>query len=896
VCDAPTCCRVVKYDGYADSIFSLQRRNRQRQWLLYTRGVIDKNVSFIINGRTTYTAATRHLSSDILSFSLRRQDVVKLGTAAIKTYAIPAETALCPLCGPNPKFIVIDAQALGCTDPNDVEPVRPAENCPVLNIPASKLCVIETAGLRVAVSKILTSSADLTVAQDKLLREWHGSIVSVGRPSPSAAAAAVFFRFFPLGQAVPQTAKKAAAAATRASSTSLAAGAAPTAAAGVSAPGEAASVVSGAPAAPPAAAVIAAAPPTNALAGAPPETAISGDLAPAVPSTGGGAGKRKRKTGKAGLDSTLENALRRDEDGNLVLGGKGKVARVVDTWRDRTGLCAPNFGRYARSDDGLWTFVRPFLQALLAESVAGMFLSHDVKAVRLMADTLRVGGANGWRDLTEALDGVGFLASIVGLFADALTGDKRFRLSIGEILLQAIKVEEYAAEEFAKQAGASQTLALGWMNAEYCRRWGKSPTPADYRKWRGEQMHMRGVNEDDPLVSYESFACLPRVRPGIMDSEAAKRRVAYRGKDRHVADVEGEGDACNKAFSIKAGLTQGVFNVVCPHVITLGFRCLFRAESVGEALSVVLERFPKLPAVVFYDVACKIDKNAMRRVYPIMREHHVRCILDRSHSITHSCSPMYMPDESLGHTAGVTTQAAEVPHSISVFNRTSLAYMRPATYMVHRMLQVAFMNVRKLFRLSTNKGNGEVDHLPLSPFFHRVVSRVCQLGSLCASCVLSDDARDVAAQRATGGLQEQPSGDGAGTGGLTAPGSVDDVVIPAPPSPSQAPPVDQTGPLLSLQAGLEQYADALGGRRPGVPLSLVDPALLVDRQAGATTNTISASPGGGDMMSTRPLSDLQEQFVKAMTEDRDEGETVRPVNKANVTLTVFDLRRLLGER
>jgi len=540
--------------------------------------------------------------------------------------------------------------------------------------------------------------------------------------------------------------------------------------------------------------------------------------------------------------------------------------------------------------------VRPFLQALLAESVAGMFLSHDVKAVRLMADTLRVGGANGWRDLTEALDGVGFLASFVGLFADALTGDKRFRLSIGEILLQAIKVEEYAAEEFAKQAGASQTLARGWMNAEYCRRWGKSPTPADYRKWRGEQMHMRGVNEDDPLVSYESFACLPRVRPGIMDSEAAKRRVAYRGKDRHVADVEGEGDACNKAFSIKAGLTQGVFNVVCPHVITLGFRCLFRAESVGEALSVVLERFPKLPAVVFYDVACKIDKNAMRRVYPIMREHHVRCILDRSHSITHSCSPMYMPDESLGHTAGVTTQAAEVSHSISVFNRTSLAYMRPATYMVHRMLQVAFMNVRKLFRLSTNKGNGEVDHLPLSPFFHRVVSRVCQLGSLCASCVLSDDARDVAAQRATGGLQEQPSGDGAGTGGLTAPGSVDDVVIPAPPSPSQAPPVDQTGPLLSLQAGLEQYADALGGRRPGVPLSLVDPALLVDRQAGATTNTISASPGGGDMMSTRPLSDLQEQFVKAMTEDRDEGETVRPVNKANVTLTVFDLRRLLGER
>lgn len=49
-------------------------------------------------------------------------------------------------------------------------------------------------------------------------------------------------------------------------------------------------------------------------------------------------------------------------------------------------------------------------------------------------------------------------------------------------------------------------------------------------------------------------------------------------------------------------------------MIALGFRCLFRAESVEEALSIILERFPKLPKVVFYDVACKLDKNALRRV------------------------------------------------------------------------------------------------------------------------------------------------------------------------------------------------------------------------------------------------------------------------------------------
>jgi len=42
--------------------------------------------------------------------------------------------------------------------------------------------------------------------------------------------------------------------------------------------------------------------------------------------------------------------------------------------------------------------------------------------------------------------------------------------------------------------------------------------------------------------------------------------------------------------------------VVFPHVITLGFRRTFQAHSVGEALSIVLERFSRLPKVIFYDV------------------------------------------------------------------------------------------------------------------------------------------------------------------------------------------------------------------------------------------------------------------------------------------------------
>lgn len=629
----------------------------------FTRALLDKLFSFIIAARTTYTAATRHLSGDVQCFRLRRQDVAKLGTAMLRIFTIPPETGRCPRCGPNPEFIIIDGQALGCSDVDDVDPKRLDMDCPVLDIPTSKLCLVEHAPLRAAITKVVRTSAALTEPQQHLLRSWHEDMTNPQAPAVERAAAFTFFHFFPLRSRAaaeqPQTIPKEAEA-------------------------------------PPAA-----------------ET----------PS-----GRRKRKpTG----DRTLEAAVRRDDQGNLVLGGSGPVAkRAVDAWRDRTGMCAPRFELYPRHDDGAWLAALPFLQALLAETVTGMFQAHDERSVRLVANTMRLKRNGEWQNVTGSLDGVGFVASFVGRFADDIDADERLCQSVGRLLVEAADREASVDMAFNHVSNSKEVLDRGWVNAEYCKRWGGTPTPADYRRWRTLQSTDSGIVADSPFVSYEHFAGLDRVRPGIKDSEAAKRRVGYRGKDRHTADKEGDGDACNKAFSIKCGLTQGVFNVVCPHVITLGFRCLFRAESVGEALSIVLERFSKLPKVIFYDVACKLDKNALRRVRPILREHNVRCILDRPHSITHSCSPVYMPDESLGSTAGVATQAAEVSHSIAVGNRTSLAYMAPSTYMVHKIVQVALMNVRKLQRLFSDT-TGENDHVPLAPFYHQRLSRKCERGWAC---------------------------------------------------------------------------------------------------------------------------------------------------------------------
>jgi len=819
VCDGVDCSRQVEFDGNLDGLFNLRRRDKQRRWVMFTRALLDKLYSYIITARSTYTAATRHLTSDVLSFALRRQDVVKLGTAMLRTFVIPSEAAVCPICGPNPEFVVIDGQALVCTDPDDANPARHEEEVPVLDIAASVLCVVQSPQLRAAISKVLRSSAALTAPQTLLLDAWHKTIAVSDRTCAETAAARLFFRFFPFGSKEGGS--------------------------GVGA--------SGTPTGPATPALKAAASAATAVGDA------TADAQQARPST------------------SLEAKLRKDEDGNLTLGGKGTPAKLsLDSWRDRVGHCAPNFYRYPKRDDGAWLHVRPFLQALVCETVTGMFQGHDEPAARLLANSLRLQDAGKWRDVTDAIDGILFLTNFVGWFADEIDQDAHFRYALGTTLLRAVNMERDVDELFSAAANKKEALDRGWVNADYCRKWGGRPTPADYTSWLATKPTGTVADMDNPLMSFESFPGLKRVRPGIKDSEALKRRVGYKGKDKHAADVEGDGDACNKAFSIKCGSTQGVFNVVCPHVITLGFRCLFRAESVGEALSIILERFPQLPKVIFYDVACKLDKNALRRVRPIMRAHNVRCILDRPHSITHSCSPVYMPDESLGATAGVATQAAEVSHSIAVANRTSLAYMKPATYMTHKMVQVAMMNIRKLQRLASANPKAENDHVPLAPFFHSQLARNCERGSSCScQASMAEDGRRETEQTLAVKLGLPAHSSAAETSHKE--GALSGVL----PSPVQSVAVDNSAAAVVEEAHGADVGSALHPDDAEVEAAL--------------TRSLSDRPLWLPM-STTALCDEHAAAVDALVADRSPSARVRLENMAKITLTVADFRLLVGER
>jgi len=237
-----------------------------------------------------------------------------------------------------------------------------------------------------------------------------------------------------------------------------------------------------------------------------------------------------------------------------------------------------------------------------------------------------------------------------------------------------------------------------------------------------------------------------------------------------------------------------------------------------------------------------------------------------------------MPDESLRSTAGVATQAAEVSHSIAVANRTSLAYMKPTTYMTHKMVQVAMMNIRKLQRLSSTNATGENDHIPLAPFFHSHLSRGCQRGS---SCLCQASIEDTGTRETETALRNKIVVEG----GDTLDNSVED----------------------SNEGGAEDGAGADGGvqEHPGETETVV----LDDAGAGDNNTTpgntdhdvANAVRHGGSRvllapLSTLPLSDADAAGVESLVSGRAPVAPVRAVNKGKIVLTVADFRRFEADK
>jgi len=262
-------------------------------------------------------------------------------------------------------------------------------------------------------------------------------------------------------------------------------------------------------------------------------------------------------------------------------------------------------------------------------------------------------------------------------------------------------------------------------------------------------------------------------------------------------------------------------------------------------------------------------------------------------------------------TAGVATQAAEVTHSIAVVNRTSLAYMSPATDMHHRMVQVAFKNLRKLHRLHDGSGVGENDHVPFAPFFHKKRSHERERVSVCTCASAADnDGKDASEQQVDEGTvpaggQSDVAGQGAGSTAVAVTAQVPsgkeaDAAAAAAADRGVQNPSDfeeGEGEVLVRADSTADFGAAVRVARtdkPGVDnadwlMVLRHTLLLAELNASAATR-----PTRHAVLDTRPVTRAQLKLADERT-SRPLSKGVRPTDKARILLCGSELHRLRGE-
>jgi len=167
------------------------------------------------------------------------------------------------------------------------------------------------------------------------------------------------------------------------------------------------------------------------------------------------------------MSLTLESAVRVDKDGKLVLAGKGpSPKKLVEVWSDRVGLGLPVFELYPLEEADAWCTARPFLHAMLTETICGMFQIFDEAAVELLENAIRIRGRGAWRQFSAAADGVGYVTSFLGCFADDLDDDRFLRASAGEMLLRAVSIEKFVDRAYDEQAAKKINLEAGGQSAK----------------------------------------------------------------------------------------------------------------------------------------------------------------------------------------------------------------------------------------------------------------------------------------------------------------------------------------------------------------------------------------------------------------------------------------------
>lgn len=623
----------------------------------------DDLLSFVVHSRSSFSCATRHFAQTMPSMPYRRQTVIALGLAFLSVLDIPAMIFVCPKCELDPETVIMDGQSVGFEVPENWDVLRCFVNIPVLPIPLSGMTVFTAAAETRLIQRITRNATALAASEVAsgvaLLKRAAAAPL---HPVQEAAVVILAF-FFPMDETCATILRRR-----------------------------------------PSPDVLQAPSGMQLSQGQRQELArhladVSGDTSNAVDETGdeedalqvgnddvgGGDSDEDANGSDMEADDGSDRDGGSDDNGpadSAAPDGKPAVPPTVDQggraapksaavrpWHSRTGAFSPCFEIIPKDNTTAWTSIRWFVRALFGEPVVNMLVSCDGENIAQLVKALRDDDPMACKEKLGAVSEVAFVARFLSRVAYVLDAFPSIRFALAHVLEYCGQVELDLDKTFDSAAEKLSRAGKG-AYMEYCDMW-KISTPEKFVAYVKSRPGMDPLISNDALATLEVFPMLKRVRPAIWDNTAATRRTAYaagqkKKRSSMSAAKEDISDNCNKNFPTDRKLTPGVYNLLCPHVVCYGFRVLTKAESVEDGISVVLERFAKIPKTIYYEMACKMNRNFMRRVRPLFRHHGVRCFMDRPHGKGHTCSLVNFADAPLRHTLGKASTAAETSHSIAI--------------------------------------------------------------------------------------------------------------------------------------------------------------------------------------------------------------------------------------
>ena len=421
-------------------------------------------------------------------------------------------------------------------------------------------------------------------------------------------------------------------------------------------------------------------------------------------------------------------------------GGEGFAAAAAHAacFVSKQVLGAVGTGLSATVEKERWRIVRRFVLTFLGHPVVGALTGLPRMRIRRLAMKLAMGAPlAAWKAHAKAVETVGIVWPFLQSIGAADDVGVQMTRAVGELLLFTCGVDSYWETLWRNQASVGcKAFDDNWRSTSAAKYavWAAArtaPVPDSSPLAFSPHSEARGRAQLLEVSSGHVWPDLEPVRPFITDSEAeavnaarAVKVTARRVALEEMLNKELGSDDCRHALIKSQTFMPGVENFLCPCGLLIGFDFLDRAESPAHVLASLMQRFPLLPSVVYYDTACQMARNASRRVPWLVNRSAMAASIDRAHRVQkqHGCSHIYDADAYPGRSVRHRTACAESRHTINKAFKTDLVHLRQDHFMVQMRLLGGFVNLRVNIRQEFGK---ETNHRLACEFFHEHVQMYC---------------------------------------------------------------------------------------------------------------------------------------------------------------------------